>query len=98
MGVSQPTESTWIGPAEWAARAVAGRVSEAGEKVVLGFDGSYARDSTCLVACTLDGFVWPVAVWERPERPPAGWKVPRQDVDDAVAQAMETLRRARAGG
>lgn len=58
---------------------------------MLGFDGLYASDSTCLVACTLAGFVWPVAVWERPEKALSDWKVPRQEVDDAVAQAMERL-------
>ena len=61
------TESTWIGPDAWSARKVA-RELEPGERLVLGFDGSYRRDATALVACTLDGFVSPIAVWERPER------------------------------
>jgi hypothetical protein len=38
----------------------------------------------------MDGFLSPV-VWERPERAPADWKVPRQEVDDAIAEAMETF-------
>jgi phage terminase large subunit-like protein len=83
------TETTWVDPQAWAARADRGRSLQAGERVVFGFDGSYARDATALVACTLDGFVSPVAVWERPERAPAGWKVPRDEVDDQVAAAME---------
>jgi phage terminase large subunit-like protein len=32
--------------------------------------------------------VSPIAVWERPERA-SNWKVPRDEVDDAVAEAME---------
>ncbi len=56
---------------------------------MLGFDGSYRRDATALVACTLDGFVSPSSIWERPERAPADWKVPREEVDDAIAEAME---------
>ena len=62
---------------------------EQGERLVLGFDGSYRRDATALVACTLDGFVSPLEVWERPERAPADWKVPREEVEDAIADAME---------
>jgi hypothetical protein len=82
------TESTWIAPEAWAARKVA-RALEDGERLVLGFDGSYRRDATALVACTLDGFVSPIAVWERPDRAPVEWKVPRGEVDDAIAEAME---------
>jgi phage terminase large subunit-like protein len=84
--------STWISPAEWAACLNGDRVLMTGERVVLGFDGSFARDATCLVAVALDDLhVWPVAVWQRPERSPAGWRVPRQEVDDAVAAAFERL-------
>jgi phage terminase large subunit-like protein len=83
------TETTWIAPDAWTARANPERRLEPGERIVLGFDGSYARDSTALVACTLDGFLSPVAVWERPDRAPAGWKIPREDVDATIAQAME---------
>ena len=55
---------------------------------MLGFDGSYRRDATALAACTLDGFV-SVVTWERPEGAGPDWKVPRQEVDDAIAEAME---------
>jgi hypothetical protein len=83
------SDTTWIAPAAWAACADRQRVLEEGERVVLGFDGSDRRDATALVACTLDGFVSPIEVWERPEKAPAGWKVDRRDVDDAIAAAME---------
>lgn len=80
------TETTWIPPGDWAARKVS-RSLEDGEKVILGFDGSYARDATSICAATLDGFLSVLALWERPEGA-RGWKVPRQEVDDAVAAAM----------
>jgi len=83
------SETTWLAPEEWAARANRDRRLEQGERLVLGFDGSYRRDATALVACTLDGFVSPLEVWERPERAPADWKVPRDEVEDAIADAME---------
>jgi phage terminase large subunit-like protein len=81
------TSSTWIAPDAWAACA-SERTLEDGETVVLGFDGSYRRDATALAACTLDGFV-SVVTWERPEGAGPDWKVPRQEVDDAIAEAME---------
>lgn len=65
------------------------RVVADGEKVVLGFDGSYRRDATALVGCTLDGHLFVVDVWERPESASPEWKVPRTKVDKSVADAME---------
>jgi phage terminase large subunit-like protein len=83
------SSDTWIGPAAWAACVEPGRVIEPGEPVVLGFDGSASRDSTALVACTLDGFVQVVRVWERPERA-REWRVPRQEVADVIARMIDT--------
>ena len=40
-------------------------------------------------SCTLDGFLSPIAVWERPDRAPAEWTVPREEVDATIAHAME---------
>lgn len=60
-----------------------------GTKIVLTFDGSYNNDSTSLYACTLDGHLFPLGLWERPENAKT-WKVPRGEVDAAVAGAMET--------
>jgi len=80
------TESTWIAPHVWdgAART---RTLEAGERVVLGFDGSASRDTSVLAAATLDGFVTVLRAWERPERAKE-WKVPRAEVTAAVTDAM----------
>jgi phage terminase large subunit-like protein len=82
------SSSTWIGPEAWAARADLERVIEPGSRIVIGFDGSARRDSTVFVACTLDGFVAPVQVWERPERAPADWKVPREEVGDVLERMI----------
>jgi hypothetical protein len=60
-----------------------------GERVVLAFDGSYRRDSTALVGCTLTGHVFVVQVWERPDKAGDNWKVPRAEVKVTVAEAME---------
>jgi phage terminase large subunit-like protein len=84
-------ESTWIGPEAWKERAAA-RNLVPGERLVLGFDGSYNRDATALVASTLDGFIAPIRVWERPENAPSDWKVPRDEVNDEVERAMERFQ------
>jgi phage terminase large subunit-like protein len=64
--------------------------TEPGARVVLGFDGSYARDSTALVGATVEAQprIWVEGLWERPDRAPADWRVPRDEVDAAVAGAM----------
>lgn len=58
-------------------------------KVVLAFDGSYRRDSTALVGCTLDGHVFVLDTWEKPDDAGPDWKVPRGEVKAKVAAAME---------
>jgi phage terminase large subunit-like protein len=83
------SDSTWVAPDAWSARFDPARTLQDGERLVVAFDGSYRRDATALVACTLDGFVSTLAVWERPDRAAPDWKVPRSEVDDAVADAME---------
>ena len=76
------SDTTWISPAAWEARAV-DRVIPLGSKIVIGFDGSSRRDSSCWTAATLDGFVCPIKVWERPEGA-SDWQVPRDEVTDVL--------------
>lgn len=62
--------------------------------VVLAFDGSYSRDSTALVGCTVDDevpLVFVLDVWERPLREPS-WRVSHLDVNAAVDAAMRRYR------
>lgn len=60
-----------------------------GSKVVLAFDGSASGDSTALVGCTVgtDPHLFVVGLWENPGD--RGWRVPREDVDNAVAVAFD---------
>jgi phage terminase large subunit-like protein len=83
------SEATWVSPDGWTKAKDPVRTLALGEQVVLGFDGSYKRDATALIACTLDGFISPIAVWERPEGADPDWKIPRMDVDDTIDLAME---------
>lgn len=60
-----------------------------GTPVVLAFDGSYNRDTTAIVGCTLDGYVFVVDAWERPDDAGPRWKVPRSDVKLSMDEAMK---------
>ena len=60
-----------------------------GAQVVLAFDGSYNRDTTAIVGCTLDGYVFVVDAWERPDDAGPRWKVPRTDVKVSMDEAMK---------
>jgi len=75
----------------WDDRADPTRVVEGGAEVVLFFDGSYSRDSTALVGCTVEArpHVFVVRAWERPLTAGASWRTPRNEVDDEVAEAMQ---------
>lgn len=70
--------------------AVPDRIVEPGTRIGLGFDGSISDDSTVLYGCTADGFVFEIAVWNRPDTDrDRSWRVPRLDVDDAVHATFE---------
>jgi phage terminase large subunit-like protein len=71
--------TSWLPTGAWD-RLHEGRTVQDGEQVVLAFDGSFSGDCTAIVACTLDGFLQPVALWERPLDDPH-WQVPMDDVE-----------------
>lgn len=83
------TANSWLPWGEWEKLADAGRGMPAeGETVCLAFDGSASGDSTALMGCTLDGYVFVVALWEAPEDNPR-WRVPRNEVTEMVNSAFE---------
>lgn len=60
------------------------------DRVVLGFDGSFNHDCTALVACTLDGHVEVLELWEKPDGA-VDWEIPIDEVDAAVLGAFRDL-------
>lgn len=78
----------WIPEGKWEPLAIKRDLTQ-GEAVVLGFHGSYNRNSTGLVACTSDGFLEVLAAWERPDKASDDWIVPRGEVDAAVDAAFQ---------
>jgi phage terminase large subunit-like protein len=65
------------------------RQLQPGERVVLMLDGSINRDSTGLVACTMDGFIEVIECWEaQPDDP--HWRIDRGVVEKAIVDACDT--------
>ena len=93
-------KSRAVDPIAWDALAEPRDVPR-GTRVGLGFDGSLSLDSTVLRACTADGYAFSLPGWSwvrpagdamrawRESHPGEDWRVPRDLVDDAVAQAFE---------
>jgi phage terminase large subunit-like protein len=91
LGLWTATETAWLPYGAWEACADRDRGEpDDGERVWLGFDGSYSNDSTALVGCTEDGHVFVAGCWENPGR--KGWRVPREEVEAAVLLAFARWR------
>lgn len=80
---------SWLPFGLWDSLADPGWTPAPRQKVVLAFDGSASGDSTALVGCTVgpDPHLWVEGIWENPNDP--RWRVPRADVDRAVANAFD---------
>ena len=55
------------------------------EKIVVAFDGSFSNDSTAIVACSLDGHVELLAIWERRMDDPH-YEVPIAEVEQRMRE------------
>lgn len=78
----------WMPWGLWETLADHDREIDPEEQLVIAFDGSASGDSTALIGCTLDGYLFPLAIWEHPEDDPR-WRVPRSEVTAAVAQTFD---------
>lgn len=85
-------DEQWLPEGRWEELAAPDRVVEPGTAMFLGFDGSDRNDSTALVGVTGDDVphVVVLGVWERPEKAPEAWSVPRHEVLEAVESAFAT--------
>lgn len=77
----------WLPVGVWAG-AASPRPVPPGSRVYLAFDGSLSRDSTALVACTDQGYVFVLGHWE----PGKGSRVSKAAVHRAVADAFRIYR------
>jgi phage terminase large subunit-like protein len=81
-------ESQWIHRAQWDALKTTREVLP-GERITAAFDGSWSRDSTAIVGCTEDAHLFVIGLWEKPPGP-AQFRIPRQEVEDRVAEMFAT--------
>ncbi|MCH9736136.1 MAG: phage terminase family protein, partial [Actinomycetia bacterium] len=80
--------NSWLPWGAWAACASPKpRKISPGERVVLAFDGSISGDSTALIGCTLDGFIFVEGLWENPGD--STWRVSPETVSATVDLAFE---------
>lgn len=91
LGAFARGSNHWLPEGAWEARIHSDELGwpPDGTEVVLAFDGSYRRDSTAIVGCTLEGHLFLVQAWERPDDAGPRWKVPRGDVKRVMAEAMD---------
>jgi hypothetical protein len=84
-------EHAAIDPHRWAELAEPRRVVEDGARIGLGFDGSISQDATALIGCTEDGHLFVPTVgdrptiWLRPVNAGRDWRMPRTEIEAAVA-------------
>lgn len=84
------TATAWLPNGAWDRLAV-DRKLEKGEEVVLSFDGSFKNDCSAILACTLDGFIQTLAIWERPIDDPH-WQVPMDEVEAKMYELCKTYQ------
>lgn len=84
----EPDAERWLPPGLWDGLQ-SDREIQPGERVVLGFDGSYSGDSTALVACTVEEVphLQVLGLWEHPGGA-ARWTVDHDEVERYVHQAF----------
>lgn len=68
----------------WSSCLLEHRVVRKGEEVVLGFDGSRERDCTALIGCTMDGYLFPIEIYEASE----GQRVDPKNMALAIQQSV----------
>lgn len=62
-----------------------------GSLVTVGVDGARFEDALAIVATTLDGYQWPLGIWERPEDAPEDYEHPADEIDRAMIAAFDTF-------
>lgn len=75
----------WLPSGSWNGLGDCGDI-EPGTPVVVGFDGSFSNDSTCLVGCTIEPEprLFLIRAWEKQPNDEDTWRVPISEVDAEV--------------
>lgn len=85
-------EDALYNESEWDGAAVRSARLEAGDEIVMGFDGGKSDDASALVAIRIrDKVAFPLAIWQRPDGSD-DWEINPAVVDSKVRQAMSTYK------
>jgi phage terminase large subunit-like protein len=86
LGQSVFGSETWITTEQWKAAADPGQAIPDGAEVTLGFDGSFTRDGTALVAvsCSHPSHLVVVELWEKQPADGPDWRVSTADVEAVI--------------
>lgn len=88
---AQAGESLVFDLGEWEAAALP-REIERGSLITVGVDGARFDDALAIVACDVaSGYLWPLAILERPEDAPEGYEHDLELADGAMAEAFDTF-------
>jgi phage terminase large subunit-like protein len=81
----------WLPPGMWDSCQDPERVVPEGEEIVIGFDGSYAGDSTAIVGATTEEphHLFVIGAWEKPEESDSKWRVDILDVEEKIREACQ---------
>jgi phage terminase large subunit-like protein len=89
------TSTAWLPAGSWESLTDKERTPEAGEEVILAFDGAFSNDSTALVAWLLGGekpHLMVVGLWERPQDADNTWHVPVAEVEQTIVNTARDNR------
>ena len=95
LNIWTSTQTAWLPSGTWEALEDKERVPQAGEEVVLAFDGAFSNDSTALVAWLLGGekpHLMVVGLWERPQDADNTWHVPVAEVEQTIINTARDNR------
>ena len=84
------SNTAWLPTGTWAALTDSDRHVADDEPLVLAFDGSRSRDSTALVAATIEPepHVFVIGLWERPPNAANDWQIPSGEVFETLEHAL----------
>lgn len=86
------TENAWLPAGQWRSLYRPGRHLQPGERVIVGFDGAWAGDSTGAIAVSLrDLHAEPIGHWEAPPDDPH-WRAPASEVEEVLRAACDWFR------
>ncbi len=85
LGTWVNAQTAWLPSGSWSSLPLAEPPTD-DTPVVVGFDGSFANDSTALVGCTIEDTprIWLIKAWEKPPGSRDEWRVPIGEVEHEV--------------